>query len=81
MTTPNAHVTCSITSNEPRPEAICPGVLLASIAIRVRVQWHAGVIDADTAMKELDSALVEICALRQQNQTLAISGRRRCETQ
>jgi hypothetical protein len=37
-------------------------LLLALVASKVRTAWHAGVIDADTAMKRLDVFLTEICS-------------------
>jgi hypothetical protein len=51
----------------PSPDIVCQGFLLATIATRLRVEWHAGLIDADAAMKELDSAVTEICAYRLEN--------------
>jgi hypothetical protein len=54
------------------PEVVCHGLLLASIATRLRVEWHAGLIDAEAAMRELDSALAEICALRQEGSQMRI---------
>jgi hypothetical protein len=67
MSTPTLFQPISVASDGPLPEVICHGLLLASIAARLRVEWHAGLIGADTAMKELDSALDDICALRQRS--------------
>ena len=43
-------------------EVICHALLLALVASKVRTLWHAGVIDADTAMRRLDTFLSEICS-------------------
>jgi hypothetical protein len=67
MSTPTLFEPISVAPDSPLPEVICHGLLLASIATRIRMEWHAGLIDADAAMEELDSALDEICALRQKS--------------
>lgn len=54
------------------PDVVCQGLLLASIATRLRVEWHAGLIDAEAAMRELDSALAEVCAFRQETSQMRI---------
>ena len=40
----------------------CRALMLALAASRARRAWHAGVIDADTAMRYLDSVTSAICA-------------------
>jgi hypothetical protein len=45
-------------------DIICDAVLLALAASKARTAWHAGVIDADTAMRRLDVFLSEIHAHR-----------------
>jgi hypothetical protein len=42
-------------------DVLCDALLLALVASKVRTAWHAGVIDADTAMRRLDVFLSEIC--------------------
>jgi hypothetical protein len=39
-------------------------LLLALVASQLRTAWHAGVIDADKAMKSLDNVISEICQHR-----------------
>jgi hypothetical protein len=72
MSTPISLETISVCPDGPWPEVVCHGLLLASIATRLRVEWHAGLIDADSAMKELDSALAYICGLRQKSPQVRI---------
>jgi hypothetical protein len=43
-------------------DVFCDALLLALVASKVRTAWHAGVIDADTAMRRLDVFLSEICS-------------------
>lgn len=38
----------------------CYALLLALASARLRIAWHAGVIDADTAMRNLDKAVEAI---------------------
>jgi hypothetical protein len=45
-------------------EITCHALLLALVATQLRRAWHAGVMDADTAMKSLDMAVREACGLR-----------------
>lgn len=45
-------------------EVICQSLRLALIACQLRRTWHAGVIDADEAMRGLDRAIGEICLPR-----------------
>jgi hypothetical protein len=42
-------------------DVLCNALLLALVASKVRTAWHAGIIDADTAMRRLDVFLSEIC--------------------
>jgi hypothetical protein len=39
-------------------------LLLALVAVQLRTAWHAGAVDADTAMRSLDRVVAEICSLR-----------------
>ena len=45
-----------------RDDVMCSALLLALVASEVRRAWHAGVIDADTAMRRLDGFLSELCS-------------------
>jgi hypothetical protein len=40
----------------------CHALQLALVATQLRRAWHAGVLDADTAMKSLDVAVREVCS-------------------
>lgn len=42
----------------------CDALLLALVASKLRTAWHAGVMDAESAMKRLDIFLLEICSSR-----------------
>jgi hypothetical protein len=42
----------------------CHALQLALVATQLRSAWHAGVLDADTAMRSLDVAVREVCSLR-----------------
>jgi hypothetical protein len=45
-----------------RADVMCSALLLALVASSLRRAWHAGVIDADAAMRRLDVFLSEICS-------------------
>lgn len=53
------------TSPEADRTATSQAIRLWLIAKHLRTVWHAGVIDADTAMKNLDSAILEIGGRRE----------------
>jgi hypothetical protein len=42
-------------------DVLCDALLFALVACKMRTAWHAGIIDADTAMRRLDVFLSEIC--------------------
>jgi hypothetical protein len=42
-------------------DVVCHALLVALVASKVRTAWHAGVMDADTAMRRLDVFLSEVC--------------------
>jgi hypothetical protein len=42
-------------------DVLCDALLLALVASKVRTAWHAGILDADAAMRRLDVFLSEIC--------------------
>ncbi len=48
-------------SSDAVPDVTCDGLLLALVANQLRTAWHAGVIDAETAMRGLDRTIREIC--------------------
>jgi hypothetical protein len=45
-------------------DVTCHALQLALVATELRRAWHAGVMDADTAMRRLDLAVREVCSLR-----------------
>jgi hypothetical protein len=49
---------------------VCRAVLMTLATSRVRRAWHAGVIDADTAMRQLDTLLSVICTSRREGTSL-----------
>lgn len=51
-------------SSDAVPDVTCDGLLLALVANQLRTAWHAGVIDAETAMRGLDRTIREICRAR-----------------
>jgi hypothetical protein len=55
-----------LTADEPVTDrdVFCDALLLALVASKVRTAWHAGVFDAETAMRRLDVFLSEICGSR-----------------
>ena len=54
----------SSTSLAADPDITCHALQLALVATQLRRAWHAGVVDADTAMRNLDEAVREVCSLR-----------------
>jgi hypothetical protein len=42
----------------------CRALQLALVATQLRTAWHAGAMDADTAMRSLDRAVRELCSRR-----------------
>ena len=45
-------------------ELTCDAMLVAVTASQLLRAWHAGVIDAEAAMRGLDRVMSEICSLR-----------------
>jgi len=43
---------------------ICQAVRLGLLATRLRLEWHAGLVTADRAMKTFDEAMSAICIER-----------------
>jgi hypothetical protein len=60
VTTDKARSTSSVGDED----VTCQGLLLALVASQLRTAWHAGVIDADTAMRSLDDVISEVCRHR-----------------
>jgi hypothetical protein len=52
------------TSLDADEEITCHALQRALVATQLQMAWHAGVLDADTAMKSLDMAVREICSIR-----------------
>jgi hypothetical protein len=53
------------TSPEADQNATYQAIRLALVAKHLQTVWHAGIIDADTAMRNLDSAILEIGGRRE----------------
>jgi hypothetical protein len=54
----------SLTSSATDQDLTCHAMQLALVATQLRRAWHAGVLDAETAMQSLDVAVREVCYLR-----------------
>jgi hypothetical protein len=42
----------------------CRALHLPLVATQLQVAWHAGILDADSAMRSLDAAVGDACGLR-----------------
>jgi hypothetical protein len=51
-------------STEASDDLLCDAVLLSIFVLHLRVQWHAGVLNANTAMIALDRAVRRVSAGR-----------------
>jgi hypothetical protein len=59
----------SSTSLAADQDITCHALQLALVATQLRRAWHAGVVDAETAMRNLDEAFVRSAAFEQRTPT------------
>jgi hypothetical protein len=60
----DVEVSTASTQTSADEQITCQALQLALVATQLRTAWHAGVMDADTAMRSLDRAVGELCRRR-----------------